>query len=308
MRSRNHFRVLQRKRYEARRFHNPYFQKAREGHWKGAIVFVGAAAAVLGVVAWLFGAERFAIQHVDASGAETIPSEQIVSRAWEELHARRFFFFQKRNRFLFDMGALRETLSSAYAFETLQIDWSCDWVRGGCSMQIQVKEKTSQLLWKSGEQVYLADLQGTVIRELTTEERDAWLAPDPPSPEPLPDGTIPPVAPPSPLKRLPLFTDVNSAPIAVGSTVLTATEVQNLFLFHARLAQLGIAFASTDVDRLAGKWIAIRTAAGYDILIDAAGDVTAQADHLEILLRDTVKDQGALEYVDLRFGDHVYYK
>lgn len=309
MRSRNHFRVLQRKRYEARRFHNPYFKHEKKRNWPA----IGGAVAVLLLVGWfvgwIFGSQRFAIANVSIVGNETISTEQISGRVWEELDRRRLLFFRASNRFLFDEAHLRETLSSAYAFETLQIDWTCKlFGNGGCAMSVVVKEKTSQLLWQSGEHVYLADLQGVAIRELTPEELDAWRAPPAAPAEPLPDGTVPPTPPPDPMKRLPLFVDVNAQPIGVGATVLTPEEVANLFLFHQRLTEIGIAFVSTDIDRLAGKWMAVQTTAGYDILIDAAGDVNAQIANLQILLRDTVTDPSQLEYIDLRFGDHVYYK
>lgn len=309
MRSRNHFRVLQRKRYEARRFHNPYFKHEAKRNWKGILIAVAVAAVVFGSVGWIFGARRFAITNVSVGGNETISGDQIHARVWEELGRRRFLVFRASNRFLFDEVTLRDALSSTYAFESLEIDRTCHWFGAGeCTMSVVVKEKTSQLLWQTGEHVYLADLQGVAIRELTPAELDAWRAPPPTPPEPLPDGTVPPTPPPDPLTRLPLFVDVNATPITVGATVLTPEEVANMFLFHQRLTETGIAFVATNIDRLAGKWMAVETQAGYDILFDAAGDVDAQIGNLRILLRDTVPDPSGLEYIDLRFGDHVYYK
>lgn len=309
MRSRNHFRVLQRKRYEARRFHNPYFKHEKKRNWTAIAIAVGATLLVAWFVGWIFGSSRFAIANVSIGGNETISTDQISARVWEELNRRQLLVFRASNRFLFDETRLREALSSTYAFETLGIDWTCElFGGGGCTMSVVVKEKTSQMLWQSGEHVYLADLQGVIIRELTPAELDAWRAPPAAPSEPLPDGTVPPTPPPDPLKRLPLFVDVNATPIAVGATVLTPEEVANLFLFHQRLTEMGIPFVTTDIDRLAGKWMAVQTAAGYDILIDASGDVDTQVGNLQILLRDTVTDPSGLEYIDLRFGDHVYYK
>ena len=295
MRSRNHFRVLQRKRYEARRFHNPYFKHEAKRNWKGILIASAVTIAVLASVGWVFGARRFAITNVSVGGNETISTDQINARVWEELNRRRLLVFRASNRFLFDEATLRDALSSTYAFETLEIDRTCHWFGAGeCAMSVVVKEKTSQLLWQTGEHVYLADLQGVAIRELTLAELAAWRAPPP--------------TPPHPLTRLPLFVDVNATPITVGATVLTPEEVANMFLFHQRLTETGIAFVSTNIDRLAGKWMAVETQAGYDILFDAAGDVDAQIGNLRILLRDTVPDPSELEYIDLRFGDHVYYK
>lgn len=308
MRSRNHFRILQKKRYEARRFQNPYFQRKPTSRWKIIVPSVAAFLAVVCVVAFVFGSAHFATWNISVGGTETIPSQEIEARAWEELNRPRLLFFKSSNRFLYDEQRLRDALSSAYAFETLKIDRTCEWVSGGCVLSIVVKEKTSQLLWISGDRVYLADLQGVVIRELTAAETESWNAPEPPPSEPLPDGTVVPVPPPDPLKRLPAFVDVNDTPVVVGSVVLRPDEVANLFLFQKGLTAMGIGYAQTKIDRLAGKWMAVRTTVGYDIFVDAVGDVELQLTNLQALLRDTLKDTTGLQYIDLRFGDHVYYK
>jgi hypothetical protein len=47
---------------------------------------------------------------------------------------------------------------------------------------------------------------------------------------------------------------------------------------------------------------------GYGILFDALGDIDAQLQNLDVVLREQVEDRGSLEYIDLRFGDRVYFK
>ncbi len=308
MKARNHFRTTQKKRYEARRFRNPYFQKKPKRHYKEISILVAVLITVSTVTWFFFGSRFFSIQTVAVSGTETISSEEMIARVWEELHRPHFLIFSSSNRFIYNADVLRSSLASKYFFESLTIDRVCTWNGTGCALTIAAKEKTSQLLWKSDDQVYLVDLQGMVIRELQSSEMDAWSAPEPPPPEPLPDGTIPEALPPHPLKKLPVFIDENSATVTVGTSVLSLDEVSRAFQFFERLKGMGISYTSTRVDRLAGKWMSLRTTVGYDLLFDAAGDVQSQADALMVLLRDTVKDPSGLQYIDLRFGDHVYYK
>lgn len=250
------------------------------------MIAVGCACFVLVVagLAWLLGSPRLGILQVVVNGAESIPADQLVAKINGELDSRRLLFFHQRNRFLFDEAGLRAALSSTYSFESLSIERSCTlFGPGGCLLQVTVKEKTSQLLWKSGDRTYLADLQGVVTRELASEETE-------------------------PLGRLPLLSDMNASPVVVGSSIASPEEISGIFLFHQRLRDEGISFHATGIDRMVGKWTAVETDAGYRILFDPVGDVTSQADHLNILLRDTVKDPSKLEYIDLRFGDHIYYK
>lgn len=305
-RSRNHFRLIQKKRYEARRFHNPYFQHLPKRNWKVILIVGASVAAFITLTSMLFGSSYFAIRSVSVTGTETVSPDELSAKAWEQLNTRHWLFFRSSNRFLFNEERLRETLSSAYSFETLSIDHSCEW-GGGCALDITVTEKTSQLLWISNDRVALADLNGVLIRELTQEEFDAWNAPEPVL-EPLPDGTMPTPPPPHPLKRLPVFEDVNGVPAAIGSSVLTSAETANTLRLHQGLATMGITQLRTKIDRLAGKWMAVKTSVGYEILFDASGDIEAQLTNLQVLLRDTVSDTAPLQYIDLRFGDHVYYK
>ncbi len=307
MRSRNHFRLREKKRYEARRFHNPYFQNKQKRNWKAIACGIGVVVAISGACAFVFGSRYFAIASVTASGMETLSSEEIVDRSWTELNQRKLLFFRASNRFLYRETSLRDALSSAYSFEQLSIEKTCSLTHGGCSIFIQIKERTSQLLWVSEKRVFLVDLQGVVTRELSPEERTAWETPDPP-PVPNPDGTLPPPVAPIPLKRLPIFEDANDTPISIGSTVFTPQEITNLFAFQKGLTEAGIGFSKTKIDRLAGKWMAVRTTIGYDILMDALGDIGAQLTNLQTVLRDKIPDPSAITYIDLRFGDHVYYK
>ncbi len=305
---RNHFRLQQRKRYETKRFSNPYFQKTQARDWRGIVIATGAGLSLFCAVAIVFASPFFAIQRVDVTGTDTIAPSEIVQKTWDELRHKRLLFFDATNRFLYDERRLRDALGSAYAFETLDIARTCDLRGNGCGLDIGIHEKTSQLLWVSGEHLYLADLQGIVIRELSPEEVASWKAPEPPPQVPLPDGSLPVAVPVDPLRKLPLFVDVNASPTSVGSAVLNTNEVANLFAFERALGEMRILFSQVNIDRLAGKWMAVKTLAGFNILIDASGDIPAQILNLQVMLRDTLRDTTHLQYIDLRFGDHVYYK
>lgn len=308
MRSRNEFRLPQKRRNDAKRFSNPYFRREEKRDWKMIVLATGIGLAAVCMVAAVFASPFFAVQRVKVTGTETVSPDEIAAHAWAELERRRLLFFRAKNRFLYDEQRLFDALGSAYAFETLDIARTCDLRGNGCGLAVAVREKTSQLLWSSGDRLYLVDLHGIAIRELTPEEVASWKSPDPPPQDPLPDGSLPVSVSIDPLKKLPLFVDLNASTVDVGSTVLTESEVSNLLEFEKRLSAMNVLFSQVDVDRLAGKWMAVKTLAGFNILIDASGDIPAQILNLQVLMRDTIKDTKDLRYIDLRFGDHVYYK
>ncbi|OGL66478.1 hypothetical protein A2856_02185 [Candidatus Uhrbacteria bacterium RIFCSPHIGHO2_01_FULL_63_20] len=273
---------MARERYDSRRFANPYFTHGKPRNRRKALVAAAFALTVgglLGATGYLFASPRFDVAEVGVEGCRTIAPEAVRAIVDQELDRRAYLFLDRRNRFLFDPEPVRAAINASFSLDRLEV------TREGKRVLVTLSEKVSQIVWKSADARFLVDLQGTVLRELGDDE-------------PLPDLG----------KPLPAFIDVNRVPPSVGGTVLSADEVAGIFSFHEWLTRLGILFGTTRVDRLAGKWMSVETADGYDVLFDPLGDVQAQAENLNAVLHDQVKDPGKLQYVDLRFGDHVYFK
>lgn len=289
-----HFQKVQQKRYAERSFRNPYFQPKGRPRWLAPLIGIVAAAGIGTGLWFLFTLPALAITAVHVEGNETIATGALVSAVQAVLDERVLWAFRRSNRFLFDGKKLTAALNGQFAFDSVNV------TRAGGTLDVRVRERQSQLLWKSGTGVDLVDASGQVIRPLSADEIAGLGQPDP---APGPGETLAPVAR---LKRLRVFNDVDKAPVA--ASVLSAKEVAGALSFEQRLLDQAIPFTRVDVDRQAGAWMAVKTLTGYDILFDPLGDVDGQAARLAALFRDAVKDQKPLTYVDLRFGDHVYYK
>ncbi len=292
----SHFQRVQRKRYAQRSFRNPYFQPKRRPRWIVPVAALVAAGGV-GAGAWaLFASPALAIKTVRVEGNETIAAEDVTSAVWADLDEPAFWLFRRSNRLLFDAKRLTQELQGRFSFADVEVG------RHGSALDVRVRERQSQLLWRSGDAVALVDDSGTVIRLLSPDEVAGLSRPDP---APGPGQTLAPIAR---LKRLRLFTDADKAPVSPGTRVLSGKEAAGCLAFEQHLLDQGIAFTQIQVDRSSGAWMAVKTLSGYDILFDPLNDVDGQATRLAALFRDTVKSQTGLTYVDLRFGDHVYYK
>jgi len=230
---------------------------------------------------------------VQFEGIEYLSQDELTESVWNYLHKRHFLLFTNENRFVFDDETLLNHLESYYSFEYLNIILEKNHV-----LTLSLKEKTSGLLWNSQEKTYVVDLQGLVIREISREESE-WLLSEIHEDDSLEQKKF---------LFMPRFRDLNDIDVTIGENILTSDEINAIFLFQKYLNSQFIPFIETQIDRLSGKWMGILAKDGYLILFDAYGDIDTQAKHLASILSQPSINPTDLEYIDVRFGDHVYYK
>ncbi|PJA46047.1 hypothetical protein CO174_01090 [Candidatus Uhrbacteria bacterium CG_4_9_14_3_um_filter_50_9] len=275
MPKKNYFKRDSRKRYQSKRFQNPFFKRKSELPWKHAVIAVGVISVIVLIVVVSLGHQKLNIRDVVITGVEHSSKTSLEFEILNYVNRDALFLFTRANIFLFRPLDLVNQLSSIFTFATIDVSTQ------GTVLYITLEERTSNLIWKTGESEYIVDLTGTVVRKREGEEIQ---------------------------KDLPLFIDKNNLPVSIGEAVLTEKEVNGTLLFHEHLQAQGISFYDTIFDRLAGKWVSVTTAAGYALLFDPTGDIDAQASRLETVLATQVDDPSALDYIDLRFGDHIYFK
>lgn len=258
---------------------NPYFRRERKIPWKILVAVVGTLTAFFVLAGLLFAHPSLAIHSVDIYGLEYIERGAFENEVRSYLNQNAFFFFSRSNQFLFSSQALETALYNTFTFTSLTISQT------GKNLHIQVSERTSNLVWKTDAE-YIVDLEGIVVRPLNRENKEDAIL----------------------VSRLPSFYDINEVPIEIGNPVLTSQEIESTFRFHEILVSQGIAFTSTHINRLTGGWMSVVTETGYEIYFDVTGDVETQGENLKRVLEEQRENLEDLEYIDLRFGDHVYLK
>jgi hypothetical protein len=241
------------------------------------MILVGVLISFLMILVFLFIIflnPSLQINEIHVSGLETISKTEIDDVLRSYTGDRVFIVFPRQSRYLFDQDKLVELLKEKFTLRDIQIS------RIKNRIEIQIHERTSFLVWQTKGQSYVVDLDGIVIR--TAEE---YL-----------------------LSSLPIFVDRSNVEIDIGDSVLTSNEINSVFRFGEHLKAQNISYMQVEFDRLAGKWTGVLTTGGYRILFDVTGDVDAQAQRLELIKKEKITDVSKLEYIDLRFGDHVYYK
>lgn len=295
-RRRNFFHQAQLAPYRSRRFQNPFFRsRAPRAKWPFIItgVILGLAIALS---SFFFTAPIFKITSVRVEGVETINPKDIRALAEKYLASRALLIFNHGNRFLFNQEDLKTILGEKMSFSYLQI------IREGQGLAIVVKERISSFLWQNGEDSYLLDEAGIIIRPASGEELETILHPAALQ-GPTVDGS--PMPEPRPVL---IFNDLAAQPVKIGESKFSAEEIKNLHVFFETLKESGIYLENFELNREVGSWFKAKTSDGYVILFDPNAEIQKQIDNLLLVLRDQIKDPSKLEYIDVRFGDHVYYK
>jgi hypothetical protein len=293
---RNFFRKAQIAPYQARRFRNPYFHtQTKLPAWPLILVGLGLGL-VVALSSFFLTSPLFTLSSIRVEGAETVNPKAIRDIAEDYLSNRSFFVFKNNNRFFFNGNELQSCLEKQYSFANLSI------VLEKQSVAITLKEKVSSFLWISGDKSYLLDETGAVIRGADPDEIKSLLNP-PLIQGPTKNGGLIPET----IKIL-IFKDLESKTVIINSTVMSENEVKNTRLFFEIMYQAGIVIEKFELNRSVGSWLRANTRQDFDILFDPNEDVLEQADKILLLLRDQIKDPAALEYIDVRFGDRVYYK
>jgi cell division septal protein FtsQ len=283
MTRRDHVRRTARKNYRAKSYTNPFFKKKTTVPWRGIFVAGLAIGVVLFGTITLLSNERFSINNVDITGLEHISNTDLEAVVMDYLDEPALLFFERSNAFLFNRDDLITQISELFTFADVEVSTQ------STTLFLSIAERTSNLVWQTGERAYIVDLEGIVVREVFLMELNE-LNPD------------------TYLKGLPLFRDINNLDVEIGGTVLTPNEVKGAFGFQEHLINQSIRMRETQIDRLAGKWVSVLTEDGYSILFDPTGDIDEQALRLLTLMSTEIQEEQELEYIDLRFGDHVYFR
>lgn len=282
MAHRDYFKQAQKRRYQSRSYRNPHLDGRKPVPWKLIGAVLGIVVVLSGATAFFFGHGWFAVQRVEVRGVEYIPAHELESTITAYTAQPALLFFRRSNRFLFSSEALSLALEDQFALSSVSIG-----LREG-TIFVELKERTSNLFWKTQNRLFVVDLEGVVVREITDPEDSMLKQPN--------------------LKELPVFVDANDVSVTIGSPVLTSQEIENAFYFFTSLEDAGIAYTYIELDRLAGKWVQLMTQTGYSILFDLTGNIDEQLHNLTVVLQEQVEDPTRLEYIDLRFGDKVYFK
>ncbi len=114
----------------------------------------------------LFVQPTFYLDRIAVFGNEEIQTNDLKSMVFDYMDKRSIFLIKRSHLFFFNQNTVEQAIRDKYGLES--ITFTSHWPSH--SLQIDLKEKSSILIYSVDDQYFTIDKQGTVIRQTTSEE------------------------------------------------------------------------------------------------------------------------------------------
>jgi len=216
-----------------------------------------------------------------SAGSSTgrISTEEIKELAWQQTKRRRFLFGSQENLILFNKNKLIKTLSEQCCFDDLVVEKNLP-----DTLVIKFKEKTYSAIWYEQDKYYYIDAKGNIITETNPLEINQ--------------------------KNYPLIENVGENKI-LNKKIEGQEENINyiILLFNEfKKGHHGFEIERFIIDKEIDT-VKMAINHGPEVYFNTSASIDKQVTKLLILINEKLKDDFSNKtYIDLRYGDRVYYR
>ncbi|MEI6288464.1 MAG: cell division protein FtsQ/DivIB [bacterium] len=262
------------KDYQKKDFTNPYFNRPHQKKIGfNTILYLKIIAGLL-VLYVVFYSDLFRINNVQISTDKLIDNTAFSRAINDNLNSWRFFILPQKNMIFFSAGDLYKQLNSKFKLENLSVS------RGWKTVGVWAVSKPSFLIIYNGQQFYLTDEDGQI-----TAQVDQNL---------IGDYT----------DKLPIL-NVAQSQINVGDKI-TSREMVDFILELNRKAPY-YSLQARGYETMAGDEVTLVTRDLWRAYFDTNQPIDQALNNLSLVLKQQIKNQ-KINYIDLRFGEKVFYK
>jgi hypothetical protein len=159
------------------------------------------------------------------------------------------------------------------------------------TVEIAIVERQPTAFWLSGNQSYLVDREGVILKAVDAETQEARACAGQPC--------DPRLAP------LPIVAQLDGQPLSPGDRIDASALTTS-----ARLATL---LPTVDIHPVAFEWsrdfgLEVPTRDGWRARFDGHGNVEQQVSSLRTIRDELARTRGAATLIDVRFGDRPYFR
>ncbi len=276
--------------YSQKTYSNPFFQRRRNRRisripLKIKLLWAFLILAIVGLFWFLFYHQYFLIDNIVIKGAETIQEHKVYELVNRQLPKKRFFILNQNNLFSFSKRQAKNEVLKKYYVENLKINKQLP-----RTIVVSFKEKTATAIWLEDDIYYYIDNDFNIISKVETLEINTD------------NYTV-------------LTNAIKESSIADNGVTKKIKIGEEYLNFALQLAQKikNTAIPNNGILAInkAESTINLNISNGPVIYFNVNNDLEKQFKFLTTLFEETIKGEEnlkKLQYIDLRFGDKIYYK
>lgn len=248
-------------------------EKAKSRWIKLALLFIFAAIAGLAYLIWL--SPVFQIKTIEINGLNKVKKESIDRIINDYRFSRKWFVLSRNNFWIFNSNNLKNAILEKYFFDDLKIS-----KKMLSKVNITLKEKESTVNWFSKGQCFRLDSSGLAIEYC--EDGGGLLK----------------------------IRDMHNGELSIGQSAIRANELAGIIAFNEQLSRLINGKWTIAIYEKTANSIVAKTMEGAAIYFNSALPAAEQIGRLSALMNqsDIKSNLSGIGYIDLRFGEKVYYK
>jgi cell division septal protein FtsQ len=269
---------------------NPLFRgkKKRKGSpvtsLRSRIVMYLILVLMLGLVSgasWLFlFSDFFKIKSINISATGNVGAEEVRAKAIEQMNGKTYKVINNNNIIIFNSMKLADSLNQYYNFEYLKVGKSYP-----SKLNITFKTRQQAFVWSESGVLYYIDNIGNMINETNPVDQN--------------------------FKKFSLIENQSMQKLTekqldnIADILSFISELKRL-ISDKKISNIIIEKFILDNNLHAVKLKAVN---GPEILFNVNGDIGSQIDKLNTLMKEKLRgDFNKKKYIDIRFGDMIYYQ
>jgi len=280
--------MKRRRVYSQKKYGNPFFRKRRKVRrisLRVKLIIFLVILMIVGIGWLLFFHSFFTINNIEISGGQRIEEKKIREVIQKQLLETRLMFFNQSNIFTFNKEEARQEIIKRYNVEDLRIN-----KRLPKTIAVSFVEKTIAGIWFEKDKYYYIDDGGYILYEIETLEAEAKDF-----------AVFKNKGEETKIKQDEIFKKVVMRDDFLDFLLILAKKVKEKAVFNQNYI-----FTINETE----STIEINIIEGPTIYFNIEENLDKQSRKLEILLSEKLKGEEfkKIEYIDLRFGDKIYYK
>ena len=260
----------------SRASHDYYAERTRK--WRNRVGLSVLAVTLLFWAYTLFATPFFSIQSVTVLGLNKTQPQEIQSRINALLAQKRWGIIPRNNVFLFSVNTIVAYFENDARIAAIKIEKHYR----ERSLAVTIQERVPIYIVSLPDRAFAIDKEGIALIPLSI---------------PVPHGA------------LPIIFDKRQRDAMIATKVIADTEIIFFNTLHNELARIA-PFASITIGEPSPDALTVTTQEQWLIYFNLADAPGEQLERLKVLLATKIKPdkRKKLQYIDLRFGERVYYK